>query len=348
MERKRNPFPLLAGILFALMALLQLFTLVGYFHLWGLLYLVAYGLMAAAMFLERRDLLTGVGFALAGLLSLIFLFTPYSMKLILLLEFLAYLAILLLVLALLTDYLPALRETAQTLWFLPAALGAVALVVQVIYSFTTWLITGYSTGSSVLLSLLTGAGLLFAGLWIVYPKGLPDRQTAPAAQDPAAGEGTLPFQAHCGILKHTLLLVFTFGIWHLIWIYRTTGTLNCAPEQPYRNPTTKLLLCLFIPFYHVYWSYHSAQRVDLLARKAGIPSDLTLPCLLLSLTVPILSAVLLQDKINTLVTTPAGGPQAPQAVQDLSEALRTLKNLLDDGLITQDDYDAKKKQLLAL
>ena len=41
------------------------------------------------------------------------------------------------------------------------------------------------------------------------------------------------------------------------WDY--TVTLNDLEDEPPRNPVTKLLLCMFIPFYAIYWFYRSAQ-----------------------------------------------------------------------------------------
>ena len=249
MELKNTPFHLLAGILFGLLALLQLFTLMGYFSLCGLLALAAYCAMAAVTLLQRRDVFTAGAFGLALLPPLLSLFLPYAAKLPCLLTLLEYLAIFGIALALLTSYLPSLGELARKLWFLPAALGALTFVVQGIYSFTTWLITHHSAGTGVLDSLLTAAALFFAGLWIVHPEGFPQRPPAFTRPEEATEEGALPLSLYCDLLKHTLLLVFTFGVWLFFWVYRVTGALNQVKRAPYRNPTTKLLLCLFLTCY---------------------------------------------------------------------------------------------------
>lgn len=36
------------------------------------------------------------------------------------------------------------------------------------------------------------------------------------------------------------------------------------------------------------------------------------------------------------------------STNDIDEELRKLKSLLDDGILTQEEFDAKKKQLLDL
>ena len=48
-----------------------------------------------------------------------------------------------------------------------------------------------------------------------------------------------------------------------------TGYTNAAENEEYRNPTKKLLLCLFIPFYIIYWTYKTGQRVDKMGAAKG-------------------------------------------------------------------------------
>lgn len=108
---------------------------------------------------------------------------------------------------------------------------------------------------------------------------------------------------HCGLFKHVILLLFTFGIWWLIWNYRITRYLNCVENEEYRNPATKLLLCMFVPFYSVYWTYKSAQRIDKLAKSVDVVSDLATPCLILEIFVPFIPPILMQDKINKILET---------------------------------------------
>ena len=104
---------------------------------------------------------------------------------------------------------------------------------------------------------------------------------------------------------------------------------------------------MFIPFYAIYWFYRSAQRVDRMARGKGIPSELSGTCLLLAFFVPFAPPVLIQEKINTLAQW-NGGEMPRLAPQNMSDALRELKQLLDDGVLTQEEFNAKKQQILNL
>lgn len=51
---------------------------------------------------------------------------------------------------------------------------------------------------------------------------------------------------------------------------------------------------------------------------------------------------------NVVAQQPQVAAPAPAPVDDTSAELQKLKNLLDQGLITVDDYEAKKKQLLGI
>ena len=168
-------------------------------------------------------------------------------------------------------------------------------------------------------------------------------------------QNTVSSEIYCGMAKHVLLLLFTFGIWYYMWIYRMTGYTNAAENEEYRNPTKKLLLCLFIPFYIIYWTYKTAQRVDKMAAAKGISSDMATLCLILAIFVPIIPPILLQDKMNNIATandtqyvsTPKG-EKVNGATLGTAEELKNFKELLDSGVITQDEFEAKKKQLLGL
>jgi hypothetical protein len=53
-----------------------------------------------------------------------------------------------------------------------------------------------------------------------------------------------------------------------------------------------------------------------------------------------------QKAKNLLATMAPGAPVAAPAAVDVADQIRKLAGLLADGLITQDEYDAKKSKLL--
>lgn len=373
-QRSPAPIPLVTAILTALTALGYLFRLfvgLNYFPasliFLSLLGFGVYGFFAAVLFFRRRDIMLPIAAAalcLLNLASLLRSFLSVWSFLGCLLFLAASLGLLIWAGCSMLEPLFEYQPLTEKLWFLPglaAALGAFLSIAAHPYL------------GNLLGNLFSIAVYFLLSLTLVFPDGNPARPFSgpippagesyeepadfgPPRQEPLGADDTTPvsqpWDGYCDMLKHVLLLIFTFGVWYLIWIYRTTGYLNQVEDEPPRTPTNQLLLCLFVPFYHIYWVYKSAQRLDRLANGQGVSSDLRLLCLVLAFFVAILPPVLMQDKMNLLSgreEAPAGHPyHSPVSDEALAVRLRTYKSLLDDGLITQEDYDAKKKQILGL
>ncbi len=369
MEQKTNslPYAMISAVLYVILAVLQLpsvFTGILYIrslpgmvaYVWTLLYLAAYIVVAVMLFTKRRDIIFTISISVFALLSL----RGFNIASI------GYICTALIAFACLTDYLPQLKDISKKFWFVPV----ICLGINVIITFFMLLVNlGFRYA---LQGLLNGAlqigAVTTAILWIVFPNGMPTIQVDSfAGQNQSSGNtynaGTS--NIYCNIAKHVLLLLFTFGIWQLIWIYRTTEYLNIVEDEEPRNPTTKLLLCMFVPFYIIYWTYKSALRIDKLANAKGLSSDLATLCLILEIFISIVPPILMQDKINAIVTAETSGnsgaqtPKAPQTPPsptqtpsvpnvDIAEEIKKYKDLLDSGALTQEEFDAKKKQLLNL
>lgn len=353
-NKKTSPnYALIAGILFAATAAYLVVSLARYLihlHYWSvyqILAIVAYIVLAFAFIKKQRNILPVVGFALLAIRELI----GFDLFLDQILGLLSALFAAVFCFGCLTDYLPKHRETIKKLWFLPPILFVVSCLSQAFdFGDLYWRYNIVDT----LLIIAQAAGMLFAMLWCAYPDGLPKPTRSVAADgEPTASAAVITDRAYCGLVKHVLLLLFTCGIWHLIWIYRMTDYTNAVNDEEPRNPTTKLLLCMFIPFYAIYWVYKTAQRVDKMAAVKGIASDMATLCLILEIFIPIVPAILLQDKLNKIVTTKEMQPVRESVVkesttQNVAEELKTFKELLDSGIITQEEFDAKKKELLGL
>ena len=107
-------------------------------------------------------------------------------------------------------------------------------------------------------------------------------------------------EMYVGIVKHVLLTLFTFGIYDCIWVYKTTENLNLEGVTEIHSGAKKLMLCIFVPFYRIYWFYAQAKRLENLMKLKGKPtSDFAIVTLVLAIFVPIVAAsALLQVKIN--------------------------------------------------
>ena len=114
----------------------------------------------------------------------------------------------------------------------------------------------------------------------------------------------MPADFQISLVNHALLLILTFGVYGLVWVYKTTKKLNLLPGSDQRNPVTKLLLLMFVPFYFIYWFYQSAQIVDDFGERLNEHSQISLAVLLVSLlAVPIsflVVPILIQNKMNRL------------------------------------------------
>ncbi len=391
-----------------------------------LLRIAACILPAVALFTDRRDrtgkVLLLAGFGLLAFLSLYDFFHGFGISsysvghsyysyytgfhyeyrfnlfcmLPALLEMIGYLCMLAVALCLFTDYIPRFRRRAETFWFLPGIIIAASFILGVFFTLifailsSGWSYSVLRTPAAFFGCLLTVAAFLFTAGWMAYPDGFPKRTAAVSGgagiSPGTAGSVSMQESGYIDMLKCVLLLIFTFGIYWLIWIYRTTRYLNRVEGEVPRTPVCQLLLCMFIPFYQIYWVYQSAKRVDRLAVSRGIDSDLTVVCLILAIFVPIIAPMLMQDKINAVAGVESGNihirntvppasagvssgtgsfsasgtsytaapppPQqpapSPKDYLGVAEELKTYKELLDQGVITQEEFDRKKSQLLNL
>ena len=162
-------------------------------------------------------------------------------------------------------------------------------------------------------------------------------------------------KSYKSLVPHVLLLLFTCGIYYLVWIYRTTDSLNACKNEEYRTPVNKLLLCMFVPFYSIYWTYKSAHRIDTLGYEKGIQGDTATLSLILSLFVPILPPILMQSKLNSVIMADSVSPAVATAMQYAAEPvdngyndLEKLKELYNKGVITEEEFTEKKKQVLGI
>lgn len=107
-------------------------------------------------------------------------------------------------------------------------------------------------------------------------------------------------EMYVSIVKHVLLTLFTFGIYDCIWVYKTTENLNFTDINEKQSGAKKLLLCIFVPFYRIYWFYAQAKRLEnMIQHKGKRISDFAVVTLVLAIFVPIVAAsAFLQAKIN--------------------------------------------------
>ena len=106
---------------------------------------------------------------------------------------------------------------------------------------------------------------------------------------------------------HVVLALFVSRIWSLVWVYRTSRLLRRDAGE--LSPVAQLLLFLFIPFYSIAWYYNYAKRVNERAVSMGLPADNSFGtvCLLCGIFLPVVSLILIQNKVNRLAAIPEPG-----------------------------------------
>lgn len=379
---RATPYNLAAGVLFAVLAFWQLlwqFVPGAVTSKYRMPWLAVFAIMSITTILKKRNQLPIITISAIAILhfadfiryilavsgfGMAFNFFYYV------LEILADICLLCIATANCTDLFLKQRGKINKLWLIPTIL-LIAGNILLVYRDLDFVTIGWSSTYDIDLlgaytsylrfaledtmgTLITAIAFLFSALWFVFPNRKLKQDTVTKNEE-FNGNNYAQSEAYCGLGKHVLLLLFTFGIWYLIWIYRITGYLNCVEDEEPRNPTTKLLLCLFVPFYPIYWVYKSSQRIDKLARAKGLSSDLSTLCLILAIFVGIIPPILMQDKINAIISAEdkyfQNEPKATKPTTPglgAAEELKTYKELLDSGTITQEEFDAKKKQLLNL
>lgn len=354
-ENKARSPELLVGILFALLAIGSLRTLILSFSFANLLSLAGYLLISAMLFIKQKDITISIGFAIVALSEIIHLiaYRGFMNKFTALISAAAYAFIAFISLAVYTDFLPKYKNSFSGTFFIPIILVA----VSVFLSFINAIVLSFRGvgGGFVFRTLVFGAAeviaVVFACKMMVFPDGMPQK-TININYDETGEQApsVLPKEAYCDMAKHVLLLLFTFGIWNLIWVYKVTGYLNTVKDEESRNPTTKLLLYMFVPFYSIYWIYKSAQRIDKLAKQKGLSADSATLCLIMAIFLPIIAPIIMQDKMNNIITVKkvVTAEQPEDVHMGAAGELKNYKDLLDSGVITQEEFEAKKKQLLGL
>lgn len=178
------------------------------------------------------------------------------------------------------------------------------------WNISAYRLTGYVFG---------GIGFILVILWFKQPEEAAQADSMTygkkVSQRKLYDYERLP--GYINLSKHTILTLFTFGIWVFIWVYKTTyylTGLECGREEMKVNGVSvnekksadsarkQLLLCIFIPYYFIFWICSRAKAVEKKALDVGIPVKgfLTI-CVIFSIVLPLIPPILIQDKINEIV-----------------------------------------------
>ncbi len=156
------------------------------------------------------------------------------------------------------------------------------------------------------------------------------------------------------LMAHALLMIFVGWVWRYVWIYRVNKYLNSRTDFN-RSPVASLLLCMFIPFYSIYWMYKAAQEIDKL--KAPYKwEEISILCLIVEIFVSKVTPIIMQKEINDIISAENGATAAhenysaansvtvDQSAENTADEHKNNEQLLDEGAITQEEYGAVKSE----
>lgn len=309
---------------------LYMYGLERVFYLLGIISSIAVGVLALC---KKRGVFLVIPLAIAGIANFIeMFFHPFYLSLSLfVLSTVATFAFVLVIALLALTELEVLKAYKKILLYsLYTTFGLLAVLWLLSFFFTTYIE-----------NILFFIGGLFFGIWLADPYKKPKLVMSNNDTETSSNEYYIP------IGKHVCLLIVTFGIWYFIWNYKTTCYTNLYKGEKERNPTNKLLLCIFVPFYSIYWTYKTALCIDAIAKERGVSSELGTVCLVLAFFVGFVPPILIQDKINATIFSTSNPTQRHNFLGN-AEAIEKYKVLLDKGIITHEEFETKKKELLNL
>lgn len=314
-NNKSSIIPMLGGIAFALTGIFKLidaFSVLRHGFRGSVIITLISALLCCALafslLTQRRDIIMPACFSAYAVIALlnfnIFDFGSFFAIPIKLVYLALMVSLALICFGKFTNYLNDIYKAIPESVWLP--LVAILAGINGIYDIISLLWHGSFV--NILRALIWVAALILAMLWALYPSGLP--KNAPVAATATVNQPivnvsaatAVPInEAYYDMVKHILLCVFTLGIWPMIWIFRTTENLNKVPGTEQFTPVYQLLLCLFVPFYQIYWLYKHGQKIDIMANgRINTDSNMATICLLLGLLSPMVAYILIQDRINTI------------------------------------------------
>lgn len=179
--KQKQTSSVLPGILFAILVVLDIKNLItilgsGYAPSLGwILRVTGYAVITFALLTSRRDIVLLIGFAISALASLLGNNNILSIV--------AWLSVLVIGVAYLTNYVPQLTKTAKSIWFVPAICVIVGWVIYAIQTIST--VGWVNVVPSILNNIVLVFSLLLSMNYVVNP---PRKQQIEVAEETAEEE----------------------------------------------------------------------------------------------------------------------------------------------------------------
>ncbi len=154
-----------------------------------------------------------------------------------------------------------------------------------------------------------------------------------------------------------LLCFVTLGIYTIAWIYDICQDIK-KMDNNQSGSVGELLCVMFLPFYIFYWIFTRSQTLSLAAGKRGIQvsDNSTINLVLQIFGLGLISLALIQSSLNLVAielrSDIAGSQSAsqienPSTTPDVTDTLSKLYNLYKQGVLTETEFEEKKRELLS-
>lgn len=166
-------------------------------------------------------------------------------------------------------------------------------------------------------------------------------------------------------IGYCIILSFvTFGIYLIIWMNSMIKKIRITNSES-TDSAGELLALIFIPFYSIFWVYTRSQKLFLSSKKIGVQlTDNSVINLLLSLFgLSIVSYAIIQNDLNVIARSFSHTTSKNYKTEDVVEnvidepresnknsenldLLQKLADLKEKGVLTEEEFLNKKKELL--
>lgn len=139
------------------------------------------------------------------------------------------------------------------------------------------------------------------------------------------------------VALNAFLSIITFGLWYLVWIYRTTQKLNAKSTHARTSAVGEVIACIIVPMYSIFWFYkQTAKTDDYCSASDSMYKSSAMLTFVVSLFVPILALALMHNNINNALVASANNGTGDNGVQDAVQ----LATVEDDG-VSVDTFELK-------
>ncbi len=192
-----------------------------------------------------------------------------------------------------------------------------------------------------------------------------DSQTTAVAKPTCTAEGSLEYLLKSeNIVANVLLSVVTLGIFYIIWLYRICKKIRIIEKRD-TSCGVELICILLVPFYVLYWYYTRAKRMSEFAEanyNIHIDSNEVVYLVLSLCGLGIVATILIQSDLNGFVEKYNANLSGKALnynrgensesfshknnAEEVIDTIKKLSELKDEGILSEEEFSAKKAELL--